>query len=384
MFVMVGLPGSGKTVRARELGAEHGALVLTPDSWAISIFGSQDRHQEPGGMRWLLEGRLVGLAVEALRLGVSVVLDFGVWSRDERSALRWLAQAVGASCQIVYLPVEPDVQWQRIHDRWQSSPAENFPMYESELPGWSEAFEVPDVDERSGSALPDPPEGADSWLAWATQFWPSLAASLPELPDRSPEPVATSAHPTPAYPRRTERLVLRPLHEDDIDIIHAYRNDPDVAALQDWDLPMSREHVERHVAAQSGWSDIVPGAHRQIGIELDGELIGDLYVGLDEHGGVAEIGFTLRTEHQGKGYAFEAASAVVADLIERLGCHRIVGQLSPQNHRSARLLERLGMHVESLSPKSYWWRGTWDDNLIYAMSEADWRARQATATRPLP
>ena len=179
---------------------------------------------------------------------------------------------------------------------------------------------------------------------------------------------------TSVYPLRTERLVLRPLREDDVDVILAYRNDPDVAALQDWDLPVSRERVERHVASQSGWSDIAPGEPRQIGIEHDGELIGDLYVSLDEHGGVAEIGFTLRTEHQGKGYAFEAASAVVADLIERHGCHRIVGQLSPENARSARLLEKLGMHVESLAPKSYWCRGAWDDNLVYAMSDEDWRS----------
>lgn len=177
--------------------------------------------------------------------------------------------------------------------------------------------------------------------------------------------------PSP-YPLRTERLVLRALHEDDIDVIVAYRNDLQVAALQDWDLPVPRERVEKQVAQR--WDDIVPGEPRQIGIERDGELVGDLYVGLDEHGGVAEIGFTLRTEHQGKGYAVEAASAVVADLIERLGCHRVFAQLSPENTASMRVLERIGMSVESFAPKSYWWRGTWDDNLVYAMSDNDWRA----------
>lgn len=194
---------------------------------------------------------------------------------------------------------------------------------------------------------------------------------------------------TAAYPRRTERLVLRPLHEGDIDVIVAYRNDPAVAALQDWDLPVSREQVQRHVETQSAWTDITSGAPRQIGIERDGELVGDLYVGLDEHGGVAEIGFTLRADQQGKGYAFEAASAVVADLVERHGCHRIYGQLSPENVRSARLLEKLGMHVESLAPKSYWCRGAWDDNLVYAMSDGDWRAHHAgeelrASTAPQP
>ena len=39
LFLMVGLPGSGKTVRARELAAERGALRLTADDWALSLFG---------------------------------------------------------------------------------------------------------------------------------------------------------------------------------------------------------------------------------------------------------------------------------------------------------------------------------------------------------
>lgn len=189
-------------------------------------------------------------------------------------------------------------------------------------------------------------------------------------------PVGHAGRVINPYPRSTERLVLRPLRTDDIDVILAYRNDPVVAEYQDWDLPVTRERVERHVEAQSNWIDIVPGEPRQIGIEREGELIGDLYVDLDEHGGVAEIGFTLRADHQGKGYAFEAASAVVSDLVERLGCHRIYGQLSPKNVRSARLLEKLGMHVESLAPRSYWCRGAWDDNLVYAMSDADWRANR--------
>lgn len=186
-----------------------------------------------------------------------------------------------------------------------------------------------------------------------------------------------------AYPHRTERLILRPLKAEDIDTVVAYRNDPVVAEFQDWDLPVTREQVAQQITHHAGWRDIVPGEPRQIGIEHDGELLGDLYVGLDEHGGVAEIGFTLRTEHQGKGYAFEAASAVVADLIERLGCHRIFGQLSPKNTRSAKLLEKLGMHVESLAPKSFWCCGAWDDNLVYAMSDDDWReATVATLTTP--
>ncbi|WP_230687056.1 AAA family ATPase [Catellatospora vulcania] len=179
LFLMVGLPGSGKTVRGRELAAERGALLLTADDWALSLLGQEDRHQErPDGKRWLLEGRLIALAIDALRLRLSVILDFGLWSRDERSALRWMAASAGASCEVVYLPVEREVQWSRIQNRWKHAPEQTFPMAEAELDSWREQFEVPDADELSGSSLPSPPPGDESWFAWAQRFWPSLAQSL--------------------------------------------------------------------------------------------------------------------------------------------------------------------------------------------------------------
>lgn len=182
LFLVVGLPGSGKTVRARELSAERGALQLTADDWAISLFGQHDRQQQPGGKRWLLEGRLVALAVQVLRLRLDVVLDFGLWSRDERSALRWLAASVGAACEIVYLPVEREVQWSRIQHRWEHTPEQTFPMTEAELDPWRAMFEIPDAAELSGSSLPPPPRGDESWLDWAQRFWPSLAQGLDQSP----------------------------------------------------------------------------------------------------------------------------------------------------------------------------------------------------------
>lgn len=185
-----------------------------------------------------------------------------------------------------------------------------------------------------------------------------------------------------AYPIRTERLTLRFVREGDAETITGYRNDPQVAALQDWDLPHPEAHVHALIAAHKDRTDIVPGRGHQIGIEHEGRLVGDLYVGLDEHGGIAEIGFTLIPEAQGQGIAAEAAGAAVDDLVDRLGVHRIVAQLSPDNLASARLLERLGMTFESLTRRSFWWRGAWDDNLYYSMSDDErrsWRDRPRTA-----
>jgi len=105
---------------------------------------------------------------------------------------------------------------------------------------------------------------------------------------------------TTAYPLRTERLLLRPVREEDVDALTAYRNDPQVAALQDWDLPYEREWAEGLAAAHVGRDDVLPGGRTQIGIECDGDLVGDVYLGLHEDGGVAEIGFTLahRTQQE--------------------------------------------------------------------------------------
>lgn len=187
-----------------------------------------------------------------------------------------------------------------------------------------------------------------------------------------------------AYPLRTDRLLVRMLQEGDIDTLTDYRNDPEVSALQDWDLPYPRKRAEELVAAHAGRQDLTPGGGTQLAIDLRGQLVGDIFVGLDERSGVAEIGFTLAKAHQGQGYAVEAVGAVVDDLVDRVGVHRLVGELSPQNHASARLLERLGMTFEHFAEKSFWWRGAWDDNLYYSMTaegRRDWRDRPRGAPR---
>jgi predicted kinase len=176
LFLMVGLPGAGKTVRAKELAAEHQALLLTPDAWMVSLFGQT----QPDGKRDLLEGLLVSLALDALRLNVDVVLDFGLWGRDERSALRSLAGSAGAECEVVYLSVDRALQLHRIQERQVRAPHETFPMTEVELDAWREQFEVPDDAELAGADLPSPPVGYESWFEWAAGRWPSLGRGVPD------------------------------------------------------------------------------------------------------------------------------------------------------------------------------------------------------------
>jgi len=140
--------------------------------WMIPLFGDP----QPAGKRDVLEGRLIALALDALRLGTSVVLDFGLWSRDERSSLRWLARSAGASSQVVYLPVDRETQRERIQHRWSHTPHETFVITEPDMDGWRSQFEAPDAAELAGDDIADPPPAWSDWAAWAAARWPTSIA----------------------------------------------------------------------------------------------------------------------------------------------------------------------------------------------------------------
>ena len=78
MFLTVGLPGAGKTTRARALALERSILRLTPDDWMAPLFA----HSDADGRRDILEGRMIWVAHEVLVSGSSVILDFGCDVRD--------------------------------------------------------------------------------------------------------------------------------------------------------------------------------------------------------------------------------------------------------------------------------------------------------------
>jgi len=166
---MVGLPATGKTTHARQLETENQALRLTPDEWMIPLFA----HPDPNGKRWVLEGRLVWLAIRALRLGVSVIMDFGVWARDERSALRWLAAQAGADCKLVYLEASEREQQRRLEARFASDPDSNYELSHFDLDEFQGIFQVPGEDELGIGQIDRPPDGYETWESWIAEHWPS-------------------------------------------------------------------------------------------------------------------------------------------------------------------------------------------------------------------
>jgi predicted kinase len=169
LFVMVGLPASGKTTRAREIEEERRALRLTPDEWMIPLFEDNDAH----GKRNVLEGRLIWLALRALRRDIDVVLDFGVWAKVERTALRALAAEAGASCELVYLEIDEEEQRRRRDARAVDDPDATFYVTNEDLADYRRRFVPPDNAELSGTDLEPPPSGYGDWSSWVSEWWPT-------------------------------------------------------------------------------------------------------------------------------------------------------------------------------------------------------------------
>ncbi len=169
LFVMVGLPASGKSTRARQIEEERRALRLTPDEWMIPLFNDNDAN----GKRNVLEGRFIWLALRALRCGMDVVLDFGVWSKVERTALRAFAASVGASCELVYLEIDDEQQRLWRDRRVTEDSRTTFHIPDDDLEMYRRSFERPDAAELAGGELDPPPDGYPSWSAWAAEWWPT-------------------------------------------------------------------------------------------------------------------------------------------------------------------------------------------------------------------
>jgi RimJ/RimL family protein N-acetyltransferase len=173
----------------------------------------------------------------------------------------------------------------------------------------------------------------------------------------------------------TERLVVRSFKLDDVDALHAYRNDPAIARYQAWSLPYSRTNAAQLVADMFELHEPLRGQWNQFAVERKDApgLIGDVAVNLDAEGDTAEIGFTFAREHHGLGYAREAVRALLGELFGALDLRRAIAIIDERNVPALNLLEHLGWRREAHFRGS-WPRedGQWADELQYALLRSEY------------
>lgn len=144
----------------------------------------------------------------------------------------------------------------------------------------------------------------------------------------------------------TERLVLRPFRQADIDAYAELCADPMVMKfLNATGSPISRADAWRQIAVYLGHWELRGFGTWAVEERATGEFVGRVGLHYPEGWPDRELGWTIATRFWGKGYASEAARAAIAHAFDTLGWTHLVSLIHPDNHRSARLTERLGYHI---------------------------------------
>jgi len=140
-FFLCGLPGSGKTTKARELERTQNAIVFSEDIWIRDLYDQSAIHDDE--KRELVKVVQWNLARSLLLRGINIVLDWGVWARIERDHYRAETTAIGASYKLIYLDVPLEELQRRIAQRNQNRPPDSFHIEPHELAQWATWFEPP-------------------------------------------------------------------------------------------------------------------------------------------------------------------------------------------------------------------------------------------------
>ncbi|NIP35352.1 MAG: GNAT family N-acetyltransferase, partial [Thermoplasmata archaeon] len=121
----------------------------------------------------------------------------------------------------------------------------------------------------------------------------------------------------------------------------------------------------------------VLGRGLSFGIWHLGRIVGAVgTVTLDRLNEVAEVGYFVVGEHEGRGLMFRAVGAFCDHLFAEEGMNRLSARIMTSNHRSRALIERLGFTLEGVHRQEYKLRGEHHDMAVYSLLRSEWDARR--------
>jgi RimJ/RimL family protein N-acetyltransferase len=164
----------------------------------------------------------------------------------------------------------------------------------------------------------------------------------------------------------SERLMLRRLTPEDFASVRRIHSDPDVMHIYGgvFSEQATREAIRRNIDRYE--KDGV--GFYAITLKETGELIGcgGIIMQPTDQGVEPEIGYQMRRDQQGRGYATEMARACMRYAFETLKADHIISLIRPDNQPSRRVAEKNGLIVD----REYLWHE--QPHLVYRMSRTEW------------
>lgn len=165
---------------------------------------------------------------------------------------------------------------------------------------------------------------------------------------------------------KTNRLLLRPIKIDDLQIIQNYSIDPEWNRFLDFH---TKESVKEFVlkAVYSDWLDIA-----RFTITLNNEVIGGIGLDINQKEKRAELGYSLSKRYWGLGIIPEAAKEVVNYGFNILNIEKIYAQTDLRNLPSQSVMKKLQMNKEGVFRKHVIYKNIRRDVVFYSILKADW------------
>lgn len=169
----------------------------------------------------------------------------------------------------------------------------------------------------------------------------------------------------------TLRLKIRDLTQEDWRDVHQYASNPDVTKYMIWG-PNSEAETKAYIDEQLSKQSDEPRTDFELGVVLKetNTLIGGCGMYINDHN--AEIGYCFNPDYWGKGYATEAAQAMVKLAFERFNIHRIFATCRPDNIPSANVLKRTGMKQEGHLREHLFSKGRFHDSYLFSILEHEY------------
>jgi len=175
----------------------------------------------------------------------------------------------------------------------------------------------------------------------------------------------------------TTSLKLRPFTESDTDTIFALHSNPTV--LRYWDAPpySERAQAERFIMKSKKMAEENRGVRLAIEHAVDGNFLGwCAFFNWNPEYRSAGIGYCFDETAWGKGYATEAAKAVLHWAFENFDLNRVQAEADTRNIASGRVLEKLGFVLEGTLREDCIVNGDVSDSWVYGLLKKDWDSLQ--------